>query len=294
MKVDKKSQESLSKILNIAFRTNKGIKIYEEVASQGLNHIGNKSMESSQNIRKIKNFSPFQKFISSPITVKDSQLNSVHKEVMSKLREKKQVYLSKKDSKKFFSQPFVVEKIKNMVQSSLDFSVPDLSQRQLLKISSDVKRARDAELVKGFLLTKNENTIGSYFHLISKGIKNIENPSANKLIPKELIQQTGMIQIGLALNELALLDKGSKIADLTEKETLLIKMKSQRGQHATEFINKCKDTAKLWKTKHSMTLDSLIEKQRVRDEINKTVSTNESANEEDVHLKKAAKKSYKI
>lgn len=271
MKVDKKSQHLLSEIQGIAFRvkdtsSDRNYKIYSEIAYHGVESKGNLSIESKHNHKKLKDFSPFQKFLESS-SVKNNELSQIHDKISTSLKEQKESYISQKDMNRLLTQEGVLKRIAKSITNDLNIVINGNSNNtilsnpsKILKLSNEIKKARDKELIKSVLLTKNGMSIGSYFHLISKGIKNIENPQSNKLIPSDVLIQAGMIQIGYALNELLLINRGETVADLSPAETIKIKKLAQRGDHSTDFINKCKDMAKSWTIRNQELISAYVEK----------------------------------
>ena len=124
------------------------------------------------------------------------------------------------------------------------------------------KKSKDKELAKSYLLMKNPLFISSHLHVLAKGIKNLESPEVNAHIPQEVIQETGMLQIGMALNEIATSKPGTRIGDLTREKTVKIKKLSQSGGiNATPFLNECKKFARDWEERHFTQLQKLTQQQ---------------------------------
>lgn len=262
MNVDKKTQEVFSKILGEVF--GKGdVKIYETVAAQGVTHREMKKLELESNQEKINNFSPFSAVISS----KKSDLNNadkkLHSEVIQNLKDKKQMLLDEKSFKKIMGSDTVMSKFSNMIADTVSNIVDHPSpEEDIQRMSVIAKRSKDKELAKSYLLMKNPDFQSSNLQVLAKGIKNVENPMVHSDVPREVIQEAGMIQIGLALNEMATSAPRTRIGNLSMEDSVRVKKMTQAvGNNNTEFILSCKKMARHWENKHMGQLLTLVERQ---------------------------------
>lgn len=261
MKLDKQSERTLSKILNNVFGEG-NVKIYQEVAVEGVSHDKLKMIEAETNLKDLERLSPFSKVIKSNPQEMDSSLKNVHNKVLEDLRENKKVNIDEKSFKRLVSNDNVVKRIGNLITEALTSVIEDPSVDRIKKMSIISKKSKDKELAKSYLLMKNPLFISSHLHVLAKGIKNLESPEVNAHIPQEIIQETGMLQIGMALNEIATSKPGTRIGDLTREKTVKIKKLSQSGGvNATPFLNECKKFARDWEERHFSQLQKLTQQQ---------------------------------
>jgi hypothetical protein len=262
MNVDKKTQEVFSKILGEVF--GKGdVKIYETVAAQGVTHKEMKKLELESNKEKINNFSPFSAVISSKKSDLNNEDKKLHSEVIQNLKDKKQMLLDEKSFKKIMGSDTVMSKFSNMIADTVSNIVDHPSpEEDIQKMSVIAKRSKDKELAKSYLLMKHPDFQSSNLQVLAKGIKNVENPMVHSDVPKEVIQEAGMIQIGLALNEMATSAPRTRIANLSIEDSIKVKKMTQAvGDNNTEFILSCKKMARHWENKHMGQLVTLVEQQ---------------------------------
>lgn len=277
MNVDKKTQEVFSKILGEVF--GKGdVKIYETIAAQGVTHKEMKKLELESNQEKINNLSPFSAVISSKKSDLNNEDKKLHSEVVQNLKDKKQMLLDEKSFKKIMGSDTVMSKFSNMIADTVsnivDHPIPEEDIQQMSVIA---KRSKDKELAKSYLLMKHPDFQSSNLQVLAKGIKNVENPMIHSDVPKEVIQEAGMIQIGLALNEMATSAPRTRIGNLSIEDSIKVKKMTQAvGDNNTEFILGCKKMARHWENKHMGQLVTLVEKQ------NKKITTEKELKKDNV------------
>lgn len=265
MSIDKKSKQTISNILS-AVLGEEPVKIYQEVALNGVSSEKVQKLELTRNKEELKNFTPFHRITKDIKLSNDKRLKDFHKEVMEKLRTKKQLEIPVKKLEMLLSNNNVLKNISNAVTSLASENVK-FTEEHVEKAALFSKKAKDTELLRSYLILKNEKMESSAIQVLSKGLRNIENPETNKWVPKNLIKSVGMIQMGLALNSLATTPIERNKGEKRKEDEIKIRNYAQAGSHSsTAFLTSCKLIARDWEEKHLSTLIKYAEKQRERHE----------------------------
>jgi len=215
---------------------------------------------------KINKFSPLSAVISSKKSDLDNNDKKLHSEVIQNLKDKKQMLLDEKSFKKIMGSDTVMSKFSNIIADTVSNIIDHPSpEEDIQQMSVIAKRSKDKELAKSYLLMKHPDFQSSNLQVLAKGIKNVENPIIHSDVPKEVIQEAGMVQIGLALNEMATSAPRTRIGNLSIEDSIKVKKMTQAmGENNTEFIVSCKKMARHWENKHMGVLVTLVEQQNKR------------------------------
>lgn len=261
MSIDKKTQQIISGILSEVI-DGESVKIYQEVATKGMSATKIRNLELKSNQDKLEEHSPFHRLTKDIQVSNDHKLKDFHSAIMKNLREKRQVEVPSKKLEALLSHNSVFKNLGTVVVSLVGEKRLSFTEEQVEKASYFSKKAKNTELLKTYLLLNNEKMETSSLQVLSKGLQNVENPQKNKFIPKELIQSTGMIQIGLALNAMATNPVERNRGEIRRNKEIRIKRLSQAGSHSTEFITSCKQLARDWEEKNLEVLLSYVNKQK--------------------------------
>lgn len=270
MTIDRKSKTTMSNILS-EFIGDEPIKLYQEVVKKGISQYKVKNLETTENKKELESFSPFHRLTKDMYLSDDRNLRDFHEEIISSLREKKQVEVPARMMESLLSENNVFKNIGNSMASFITKQAK-FSESNVNKAVLFVKKSKDNELLKSYLLLKNEKMNSSVIQVLSKGIKNVENPQTNKWIPKEVMQSTGMIQIGLALNDIATTPLDRNHGQIRKDRAIKIRNLAQSGSSSsTTFLNSCKTLARKWEEKNQEILLDYAERQRVKIEKEKNI-----------------------
>lgn len=268
MSIDKKSKQTISNILS-AFIGEEPVTLYQEVAKRGISSTKIQELELTRNredLASFSSFSPFNKLTKDIRISDDKKLKKFHSEIMETLRDKKQVEVPAKKLNALLSNNNVFKNI-GEAMTSLVTEQSSFSPECVDKAVLFSKNSKNTELLKSYLLLKNEKIETSSIQLLSKGLRNVENPEMNRWIPTELIQSVGMVQIGLALKDLATTPVERNKGEKRKQQEIKIRNYAQSGSHSsTEFLTSCKLFARQWEERNISTLLELVDKQKKKQE----------------------------
>lgn len=180
MNTDSKSIKNINNILNFIFNTS-DIEHYELIADSGLNYSLIEEIEYIDNYKKVvEGSSPFSTFVSN-LALKN---NEIIKEV-----DKPEVI------KSHFVGKFI-SSVKSIFSTKEFDSTPEEKM-----FSESINKCISDELLKSKRVLDNKELNFPALLLLTKAIKNIENPSYEG-IPNKVVQEVGVLQLGLALESM--------------------------------------------------------------------------------------------
>lgn len=246
MYLSKKEMTHLGDILKILYKKNDSdsIKIYQETTKKGLMSENVLGAESERNAEKLEKFNTFQDFVTKRSRINEHEYEYVRLKIMDMIRNKNKNYLlpdniykdylNKKNFLSLFKSPTKI------------ISKEDYSERDIELLKNDVLASSERELVNSYLLLRSKRFIAPELHILVKSIYNIENESKS-LIPKEIAQKTGMIQLGYSLNSLSKIDMTKNFIDLSKKEARNVKELARNSGKHSRFLEYVKISETKWR-----------------------------------------------
>lgn len=182
MNIDSISKNKINDLLNVILNT-KSVEHYSLVAEQGLKYEAINEVEYSENLKQILDvYSPFSTFASKVLV--DNNIPPVLENI-DKTAVVKSHFISK-----------LFNNIKNVV--SLKEFEPNVAER---KYEESINKCISDELIKSNKILNNKDLSFPALIILMKAINNIENPQ-NKGVPKKIVQEVGILQLGLALESM--------------------------------------------------------------------------------------------
>jgi hypothetical protein len=267
MRIDKNSSDIISNLLNKVLDSNRGVKVYEEIAISGNKHYLMQNAESRKHLKEIQESeSPLEKMFRLNPEYQNKDFSLVHEQINNQLAENKKTIVSRRQLADVLEDNNVLKKFANIFKdfmSNEENDLINLNEDQIKKISAQALKSRNKELIKSYLLINNEEYQNPSIHLLVNGIKNIENPKGHPLMPKHVIQEVGVLQIGLALNDMATKPIDRNISDARREHCLAIKRLTQSGStNKSEFLTFCKQVARSWEEKYEEKLSIILQEHR--------------------------------
>lgn len=271
MKLDKKTDQALMKIFNGILLT-KGDGVYSRIKKEGSNNnevFSIELLEGQRQNEKRKN--SIERIFNVKDEYKNKDFSFIHKNIVKIMEENESAIVRKKKMDSYFSLG-ILNKLKETVSETIgdQSNIVLLSDVKLLAVANTIEKARNAELMRSYLQLKDSSLMRPEIHVLAKGVKNVENPKKDLLMPEHVTNEIAMIQIGLALNELATKPLNrSKPVPAFERDLKVKKMAQSSGTNTSLFLSGCKSLARKWEQDNLIKLKPLLEKQ---EELRKTTS----------------------
>lgn len=182
MNIDNTSKNKINSLLNIIFNT-QDIEHYSLVAEKGLKYEAINDIEYIDNLKKILDVnSPFSTLASRVMLENNIEQNQqeIPKEEIIKSH--------------FISKLF--SNIKNII--SLKEFEPNIAEIQYERA---INKCISDELIKSNKMLNNKDLSFPALMIMIKAINNIENPIVEG-VPKKVVQEVGILQLGLALTSM--------------------------------------------------------------------------------------------
>lgn len=266
MKVDKKSVKSLNNVLQAVFSLNKDF--YGEFEAHGKNSnilMDVESLEGQERILKDKSF--LEKIFNVSEKYNGMDFSGVQEKIQSKMESNNKMLVEDSKIDSFFGKSLFGKMSDAISTITEDQPNITLSDEKAEVVANEISKARKKELCRSYLQLKDVSLLSAPIHLLAKGIKNIEKPSNDNLIPDRVNQEVGMLQIGLALNHLATTPLNrAKSKEAYNKDLSVKRLAQSSSNNQTEFLDSCKTLARNWESKNIKLLTDLSKKQDAKKE----------------------------
>ena len=247
MYLSKKDQSILGDILKIFYKeyNENSIQIYKDTVELGLENNKIIEAESQSNEKLLLNFLNFYDIVTEKSAVPKAEYIYVSDAINKKIKSMDEDFIIKNKTFERYFKDGIISNISSIFQKK-DFKLLE-SDSDIVLLKNDVLFSADRELIRNYMMIRSNRLLAGELHLLVKSIINLEGIQNDTIIPRQITQKVGVIQLGLSLNRISKIDISRGFIDLNEKDKRLIKSLSKCAGRSSKLIEMAKLSEIRWR-----------------------------------------------